>query len=115
MTQAPGSKPAAAQPEYYDQPAFVVSGVTDYRYRGGHGSDAVLCSTEALTAATASLKKEAASADSRGVNLSPAGREHAKAEADEKRGNSLEAVHEYQRAAELDATEPNLFDWGLEF
>ena len=36
------------------------------------------------------------------------------ADADEKLGNSLEAVREYQRAAELKATESNLFDWGAE-
>ena len=29
-------------------------------------------------------------------------------------GNPLAAVHEYQRAAELDPTESNLFDWGAE-
>ncbi len=32
----------------------------------------------------------------------------------EKLGNSLEAVREYQRAAEIDPTEPYLFDWGSE-
>jgi tetratricopeptide (TPR) repeat protein len=32
----------------------------------------------------------------------------------EKTGNPLEAVREYQRAAQLDASEPNLFDWGAE-
>ncbi len=32
----------------------------------------------------------------------------------EKSNNSLEAVREYQRAAEIDASEANLFDWGTE-
>lgn len=32
----------------------------------------------------------------------------------EKTGDPLEAVREYQRAAQLDASEPNLFDWGAE-
>ena len=36
------------------------------------------------------------------------------AQIDERLGNPLEAVHEYQRAAELAPTEPNLFDWGTE-
>jgi hypothetical protein len=31
-----------------------------------------------------------------------------------KLGNPLEAVREYQRAAELDASEQYLFDWGTE-
>jgi tetratricopeptide (TPR) repeat protein len=39
---------------------------------------------------------------------------HLLASIDEKLGDSLEAVHEYQSAAELSPTEPNLFDWGTE-
>lgn len=114
ITQVSGSKPAPEQPEYYDNPTFVVSGVTDYTYRGGHGSDVVLRSTEALTAAAASLKQEPGGAAPSGVDVIPAQREHANAEADEKRGDSLDAVREYQRTAELDPSEANLFDWGLE-
>jgi tetratricopeptide (TPR) repeat protein len=33
---------------------------------------------------------------------------------EERRHNPLEAVREYQRAAELNPSEPNLFDWGTE-
>jgi tetratricopeptide (TPR) repeat protein len=36
------------------------------------------------------------------------------ASVDEKLGDSLEAVREYQSAAELSPTEPDLFDWGTE-
>jgi tetratricopeptide (TPR) repeat protein len=111
LGQETKSKPVVEQPEFYDEPTFVVSGVTDYTYRGGHGSDALLRSTEALAAATASLKKDG------GVKpgpANPAAREHAVAEAAERRGDALEAVRAYQRAAELDASESNLFDWGAE-
>lgn len=39
---------------------------------------------------------------------------HRLAQIDEKLGNPLEAVHEYQRAAELEPTETNVFDWASE-
>jgi tetratricopeptide (TPR) repeat protein len=39
---------------------------------------------------------------------------HLLGEADEKLGNPVEAVQEYQRAAELNPSESNLFDWGAE-
>jgi len=39
---------------------------------------------------------------------------HRLAQIDEKLGNPLEAVHEYQRAAELAPSETNLFDWATE-
>jgi tetratricopeptide (TPR) repeat protein len=48
-----------------------------------------------------------------------AGQDHAElhhllADIGEKLGEPLEAVREYQRAAEVDPSEPNLFDWGAE-
>jgi tetratricopeptide (TPR) repeat protein len=39
---------------------------------------------------------------------------HLLGEVDEKLGSPLEAVREYQRAAELNPSESNLFDWGAE-
>jgi tetratricopeptide (TPR) repeat protein len=39
---------------------------------------------------------------------------HLLADADEKLGDPLEAVREYQRAADLSPNEPNLFDWAVE-
>ena len=39
---------------------------------------------------------------------------HLLAEADERLGDPLEAVREYQRAAELNPSETNIFDWGAE-
>jgi len=39
---------------------------------------------------------------------------HLLGQIDEKLGDSLDAVKEFQRAAELDASEPNFFDWGSE-
>jgi len=39
---------------------------------------------------------------------------HLLGEVAEKTGDPLEALREYQRAAQLDPSEPNLFDWGAE-
>ena len=39
---------------------------------------------------------------------------HLLGDVQEKLGNSLEAVREYQRAAEMDPREPYVFDWGAE-
>ena len=39
---------------------------------------------------------------------------HRLAQIDEKLGNPLEAVHEYQRAGELTPSETNIFDWATE-
>jgi tetratricopeptide (TPR) repeat protein len=39
---------------------------------------------------------------------------HLLADIEEKQGHPVEAVREYQRAAELNASEPNYFDWGAE-
>jgi tetratricopeptide (TPR) repeat protein len=85
------------KPQFFDEPTFIVAGVTDPSLRGGHGSDPVLRSAEALAKSTASLRT--------GSSL---------AESSEKQGKALEAVREYQRIAELEPTEPHLFDWGTE-
>ena len=39
---------------------------------------------------------------------------HLLADVEEKQGSPVEAVREYQRAAELDPSESNLFDWGAD-
>ncbi|MFZ0591087.1 MAG: tetratricopeptide repeat protein [Bryobacteraceae bacterium] len=98
---------AAEQPQFSDEPAFTVAGVTDYTYRGAHGSGADLRSAEALAKATASLSGPSPNADA-------AEPHHTAAETDERSGHPLLAVQEFQRAAELNPSEPNLFDWGVE-
>jgi tetratricopeptide (TPR) repeat protein len=69
-------------------------------------------STEALTKAAASLSNM--TADAARKSAGEAESHHARAVEEEKRGNALEAAREYQRAAELDASENNLFDWGTD-
>ena len=85
------------QPVVHDQLGFTIAGVTDTMSQGGHGSDAILRSADALALATAAL-----------VNSSTP------AAAEEQEGHALEAVREYQRAAEAEPSETHLFDWGAE-
>jgi len=113
----------AAQPQFFDEPTFIVAGVTDPSLRGGHGSDPGFRSTEALSKATDSLRTTPPAA----IPVTPdalraaiarepqrADLHHALANAEESAGDSLEAAREYQRAAELESSEVNLFDWGAD-
>jgi tetratricopeptide (TPR) repeat protein len=184
----------AGKPEFFDQPQFVISGVTDTTSLGGHGSDTVVRTRETIAKQTVSLGKASSNADSvaaveverslreavqrdpgsfdtnhrlgkllaengkaheaipyleRASELKPGDYENSydlalandgvgnfdlarrgaqallahkdKAEAhhllanvQEQLGDSLEAVREYQRAAELEPSEPYIFDWGSE-
>jgi Flp pilus assembly protein TadD/protocatechuate 3,4-dioxygenase beta subunit len=160
-------KPRVEAPEFFDEPQFTVAGVTQATNSGGHGSDTVVRTTEALAKATVSLSKEATGKElttssnatrttgdesslrdilarepdnfdanrqvgklladkgnaaaalpylQRASHLNSGNAElhHLLGDVDEKLQNPLEAVHEYQRAAELDPSEANLFDWGAE-
>jgi tetratricopeptide (TPR) repeat protein len=115
------------KPEFFDQPQFTVSGVTDTTNLGGHGSDTIVRARETLAKETVSLGKDSAGAtpvanyarerDNLQLLLTHQDRpelHHLLGDVQEKLGNSLEAVHEYQRAAEMDPSEPYLFDWGSE-
>ena len=106
---------------FFDEPSFVVAGVTDMVNRGGHGSETVVRSTETVARAAAELSRASAGRMSPealrvAIERDPnnAGLHHQLAVAEEKRGNALEAARAYQRAAELDPNENNLFDWGAE-
>jgi len=183
----------AGSPQFFDQPQFTVSGITDTTSLGGHGSDTVVRARESLAKETVVLGKPPASHSSEslaaekslrerverdpedfdanhrlGQLLIESGKageaipylqraEHAKAgdyenaydlalanaqagnyesardgarlllaghekaelhhllgDIEEKSGNSLDAVHQYQRAAEMLPSETYLFDWGSE-
>ncbi len=131
----PAKTPASTsiqKPEFFDQPQFTVAAVTDTTSLGGHGSDAIVRARESLAKEAALLGKEpegnapTASYElerdhletllvhTESVHEKTADLHHLLGDVQEKLGNSLEAVREYQRAAELDPSEPHLFDWGSE-
>ena len=129
--------------EFDDQPNFTVAGVTDWNNAGMHGSDVTMRTSEALAKETLALRNERASENSAsdakvvanslnsGESEEPlrAARERARkmlangetadahrllGELDERLGEPLEAVREFERAARMDASEQNYFEWGTE-
>jgi len=208
------SESSSEKPQFFDEPEFIVAGVTEAMNPGGHGSDAIVRNTEALAKETASLPGTGENTESPGfptASISPSfgaaaeeslrkeaerepgnfevnhrlgklllddgkgeeaisyferasranpgdyenayelglaytrigqyerartqtrnllaaqekpGKEldkqesaelhHLLGDVEERLGNSLEAVREYQRAAELNPSDANLFDWGAD-
>lgn len=119
-----GKASAASAPQFFDQPQFTVSGVTDTTNLGGHGPDTAVRTRDSLARETASLAeakpKESADAAARSDverllgTHETADLHHQLADLDEKLGDALDAVRHYQRAAEMEPSEPHLFDWGAE-
>jgi tetratricopeptide (TPR) repeat protein len=124
------SHPTTSSLEFNDEPNFTVAGVTDWSSLGLHGSDTTARTSEALakdTLALKSINSETATPEaieelkksrdavrkSLAQKDSPEGH-HSLADLDERLGDSLEAVREYEQAARLDPSEQNYFDWGTE-
>ena len=105
---------------FSDEMHFTVAGVTDTTSLGGHGSDPVRRNSDALSKQAAQLTDENAGApDEASLRAQLAKADDAAlrfqlAEIEEKSGRSLDAVNDYQRAAQLDPSEPHLFAWGAE-
>lgn len=135
LTLAPVATEASSKPpEFFDEPQFTVAGVAPASNSGGHGSDTVLRNSEALVRETGSLSKdstESSNLEEARANIQKqlagesearddearqhyADLHHRLGQIQEKLGDPLEAVREYQRAAELAPSETNLFDWGSE-
>jgi len=129
--------------EFKDEPNFTVAGVTDWSNLGLHGSAAGLKTSESLAKETQALKSsepETASPGSSGKPYEMALAYRAKGdfaeareqvrnvlaiaddaeghrllgELDERLNDPLEAVREYERAALMDPSEQNYFEWGTE-
>ncbi len=101
------------QPEFFDEPQFTVAGVTDTTNLGGHGSNVVVRTKETLAKDVVSLGTAPVNNES-ATKASPPSAVQTAAQIEEKQGNPLQAVHEYQRAAEMNPSESNFFDWGAE-
>jgi tetratricopeptide (TPR) repeat protein len=113
-----GDKSSAVQ--LSDEPQFQVAGIADPTNYGGHGSDTVLRTKEALAKDTISLNHDASNSLPTGPIKSSSGpTDNAElhrrmGDAAERDGRPLEAVKEYQLAAEMQHSEVNLFAWGAE-
>jgi tetratricopeptide (TPR) repeat protein len=134
---------SSAAMDFKDEPDFAVAGVTDWSNVGLHGSDTTSRTTEALATETSKLKSGAPEKSSRlpsdakyqaaleceakgdlglareqvrkGLATSDdAEGHHLLADLDERLGDPLEAVREYERAARMYPSEQNYFDWGTE-
>jgi tetratricopeptide (TPR) repeat protein len=112
--------------QFSDSTDFTVAGITDWTAAGGHGSDVNLRTSEALAKdahelASAGLIEDAQDLPRRRDQLRKtlAGDDRADlhrqlGDIDEQMNDSLEAVHEYERAAQLDPSEQNYFTWATE-
>jgi len=134
---------AAPAMEFDDKPNFTVAGVTDWNNTGMHGSDVRARTSEALAKETLALKNgglvenSAPDTEAGATSLNSgesekkllAAREQARTmlanadtadghrllgELNERLGDPLEAVREYERAALMDPSEENYFEWGTE-
>ena len=112
----PATKNNPAEPQFSDEIHFNVAGVSDPSNLGGHGSDTVLRTKETLAKETASLNREAATPTNKKPDpTADAANTHVRlAEAAESEGRPLDAVREYQQAAELQPNEAHLFAWGAD-
>jgi len=117
----PGSESnrTATPIEFSIEPTFTVAAVTDPSNLGGHGSDVGMRTKESLAKATVSLNNANIAEEKKRVAALRAGPDSAElhellGDIAESEGRPLEAVREYERAAEMEPTEANLFAWGGE-
>jgi len=137
------AKSAPDEMEFKDEPNFTVAGVTDWSDLGLHGSAASSRTSESLAKQTLALKSEDREADAGSAQegqYAPAltciaegdfarAREQIQkelaiaenaeghrllGEVDERLGDPLDAVREYELAVRMEPSEQNYFEWGSE-
>ena len=96
--------------EFDDKPNFTVAGLTDWNNVSIHGSDVSSRTSEALARETQALKAGSAEA----VESKESDEHRVQGELDERKGDPLGAVQEYERATRLEPSERNYFAWGTE-
>jgi tetratricopeptide (TPR) repeat protein len=112
-----GAASASPPPQFgfADNPDFQVAGVTDWTAVGGHGSDTTLRTSEALARETLDLKpQKAPEANNDSAQKRNADQHRLAGEREEKSGDPLGAVREFEQAVQLDPSEENYFAWGSE-
>ncbi|MGE5204933.1 MAG: tetratricopeptide repeat protein [Chlamydiota bacterium] len=118
LAPAAAAKNSAGSLQYFDEPQFTIAGVTDTTNLGGHASNATAPAKDELAREVANLNAPssvpATETPAAQDQVLAAAREHLRADSAEKQGHPLEAAREYETAARLDPSEPNLFDWGAE-
>ena len=135
-TSTPATASTTGQMDFDDKPNFTVAGVTDWSGAGGHGSDTTLRTSEAFARETLALKADGPGEISRTTSPAKPSSEDVEMERklraevaaapenaelhrrlgdlEERLGDPLNAVREYERAAILDPSEQNYFAWGTE-
>lgn len=112
LLEAKGS--AADAMPFADQPDFTIAGVTDWSNYGVHGSTATARTSDVLAKETAGLKSGAADESGASGKGDAAAAHRLAGERCERLGDPVAAVHEFEEAARLDASEENYFAWGSE-
>ena len=128
-SQAASGNPSEPM-QFSDSTDFTVAGITDWTAAGGHGSDVNLRTSEALAKETRGLaspaSNEGAPPDPQDLSrrqdqlrkmlasADQADLHRLLADVDEQMNDSLAAVHEYERAAQMDPSEQNYFAWATE-
>jgi tetratricopeptide (TPR) repeat protein len=130
----PGARGKSSEPmQFSDSTDFTVAGITDWTAAGGHGSDVNLRTSETLASDTRGLAGETLVGTGAGTTANSAdllrrrdqlrkmlvSSERADlhrqlGDVDEQLNDSLAAVHEYERATQLDSSEQNYFGWATE-
>jgi len=84
-------KPSAQKPDFFDEPQFTVAGVTQATSSGGHGSDTVQRTTEALAKATVSLNDASSNESTKNSQHAPGASEASLRDAVERDPDNYEA------------------------